>query len=125
MTTGNGHSHEQFILIHNQHITTIHRDSAWIGYGGGWRISHSSISVCQHCGDPWATLMIIGSKELWTTRVAPCSDCWDEDSPPGSILMQELGGGWEDPLLLEALPMEFLLKELDIHFKWRDKKESL
>ena len=124
MTTSNGFQHEQYILINGTLSSTIHRDSAWIGIGGGWRIAHSIIFVCQHCGNPWATLMIVGSKELWTTRVAPCQNCWDENSPPGSILMTEFGGDWEDPLLVDALPLEFMLKELTLHLNWRNKKDE-
>jgi hypothetical protein len=84
--------------------------------------THSAYSyclVCPSCTRVWASHRLSGDRLLWP-RAGFCEDCpssVDNLRPvPGSILVQE-GLDVIDDALVEALPLELLKREYDLHTK--------
>ena len=107
----------------------------WIdGVAEGWiskekiqngYILHSVLLVCPRCHKTWAKILIDGDWEAWPVG-ASCQACdWQGNDPggthvPGSVLRSTSTNELTDWTLLEALPVELLKRELDLHMKQFD-----
>jgi hypothetical protein len=88
-------------------------------------ILHSILLVCPRCHKAWAKILIDGDWEAWpvATSCYPCN--WQGNDPggthvPGSVLRSTSTNELTDWTLLEALPIELLKRELELHLKALD-----
>ena len=98
------------------------------GIGGGWieksrmqngYILRSRLLVCPRCRSTWATVLVEGDLDAFATT-ASCYPCnWSNElfNVPGSILWSTETNELTDWTLLEALPMELVKRELELHLK--------
>jgi hypothetical protein len=98
------------------------------GTGGGWiekarmqngYILRSRLLVCPRCRSTWATVLVEGDLDAFpvTAGCYPCN--WSNElfNIPGSILWSTETNELTDWTLLEALPMELVKRELELHLK--------
>ena len=98
------------------------------GTGGGWiekgatqngYILRSRLLVCPRCRATWATVLVEGDLDAFpvTAGCYPCN--WSNAlfTVPGSILWSTETNELTDWTLLEALPMELVKRELELHLK--------
>jgi hypothetical protein len=102
------------------------------GTGGGWieklkwqngYLLRSRLLVCPRCRSTWATVLVEGDLDAFpvTAGCYPCN--WSNElfNVPGSILWSTETNELTDWTLLEALPMELVKRELELHLKVFDK----
>ena len=112
----------QHIFINGIHRATFQREVSWQVSPIAWQIARSTSMFCHHCGTHWATLFIEDYSESWSVQTQCCENCFDEETPSGSLLTTQGHYKWSDPILVERLPENLLQRELKLHLNWFDKK---
>lgn len=106
----------QDLFLDGQHFASFQRPRSWLNAeSGGWSVAQARVLVCPICLRQWC-VMGLEAALCCTVHEVYCDQHFDSNPNPyrvaGSILGHlELE---EDPLLLDFLPAEVLLREWEL-----------
>lgn len=108
-------------------VRTFERDMSWSNDTAGWSMARSHAWFCIACWDFWAISKL---EDLYggqlIVRTHPCEKHRDSDHEeliiPGSIIPDIGYPGWGliDWPLLEALPVDLLRREFNLHMAFAE-----